>query len=305
MNARPKLLAPPITSPVDFISGPRIVSTPGKRTNGNTGLLTNTPAGSRSSTSPSCARVLPAITRAAICASATPVAFERYGTVRDARGLTSSTYTSSSLMAYCTFISPIDLERRCDAPRVVANRREVLLAHARGRDDAGAVAGVDAGLLDVLHHAADDDRAGVVRDAVDVELLGSLEKAVDQDRPVVRHVDGRRHVSIERADVVHNRHVAAAEHVRRPHHDRESDLGRRVARFVPRGRGSAGRLRNPEVPQQLREALAILRQINRIGRGAENLDARFLQRQRQLERRLTAELHDARDVGMTLRARAR
>ena len=45
MNAMPKLPAPPITSPVDFISGPRIVSTPGKRTNGNTGLFTNTPAG--------------------------------------------------------------------------------------------------------------------------------------------------------------------------------------------------------------------------------------------------------------------
>jgi len=31
-NAAPKLSAPPITSPVDFISGPRIVSTPGNRT---------------------------------------------------------------------------------------------------------------------------------------------------------------------------------------------------------------------------------------------------------------------------------
>ena len=35
--------------------------------------------------------VLPTITRAATLASGTPVAFDRYGTVRDARGLTSST----------------------------------------------------------------------------------------------------------------------------------------------------------------------------------------------------------------------
>ena len=31
----------------------------------------------------------------------------KYGTVREARGFTSSTYTVSSLMAYCTFIRPI------------------------------------------------------------------------------------------------------------------------------------------------------------------------------------------------------
>ena len=67
------------------------MSTPGKRTNGNTGVLTNTPDTSRSSSSPSCDSVLPAMTSAAIFASGTPVAFDRYGTVRDARGFTSST----------------------------------------------------------------------------------------------------------------------------------------------------------------------------------------------------------------------
>ena len=90
-KAAPKLSAPPITSPVDFISGPRMVSTPGKRTNGNTGLFTNTPAARRSSTRPSSASVRPAATRAAILAIGTPVAFEMYGTVREERGLTSST----------------------------------------------------------------------------------------------------------------------------------------------------------------------------------------------------------------------
>ena len=91
MNAMPNDPAPPITSPVDFISGPRMVSTPGNRTNGNTGLFTNTPVGDRSSATPSEASVRPAITRAAICASGTPIALARYGTVRDARGFTSST----------------------------------------------------------------------------------------------------------------------------------------------------------------------------------------------------------------------
>src|SRR6185436_14278256 len=111
-NATPKLLEPPMTSPVDFISGPRIVSTPGNRTNGNTGLLTKTPADTRSLVSPSSASVRPAITLAATFASDTPVALDRYGTVLDARGLTSSTYTTSSFVAYWTFMSPTTFSAR-------------------------------------------------------------------------------------------------------------------------------------------------------------------------------------------------
>src|ERR1044071_8383493 len=39
-NASPKVSPTPITSPVDFISGPRMVSTPGNLTNGNTASFT-------------------------------------------------------------------------------------------------------------------------------------------------------------------------------------------------------------------------------------------------------------------------
>ena len=39
-KASPKVLPTPMTSPVDFISGPRMVSTPGNFTNGNTASLT-------------------------------------------------------------------------------------------------------------------------------------------------------------------------------------------------------------------------------------------------------------------------
>ncbi len=50
--------------------------------------------------------------RAAIFASGSPVALETYGTVREARGFTSSTYTTPFWIAYCTFISPITLSAR-------------------------------------------------------------------------------------------------------------------------------------------------------------------------------------------------
>ena len=54
------------------------------------------------------------------------------------------------------------------------------------RDGAGGVAGVHTGLLDVLHHRAEEHVAGVVADGVDVDLGGVLEEAVDQHRPLGR-----------------------------------------------------------------------------------------------------------------------
>ena len=80
-----------MTSPVDFISGPRMVSTPTKRANGNTASLTATCGATASSSSANSASLAPAMTRAPILATGTPVALATNGTVREARGLTSST----------------------------------------------------------------------------------------------------------------------------------------------------------------------------------------------------------------------
>ncbi len=77
---------------------------------------------------------------------------------------------------------PDDVECPGDTPGVVTDRLEVPLGDEVGRDDARAVAGVDAGLLDVLHHAADDHAALAVRHAVHVEFECVLEKPVDENR---------------------------------------------------------------------------------------------------------------------------
>ena len=58
---------------------------------------------------PCAASVLPTMQRAAILASGTPVALETKGTVREARGFTSSTKTLSSWIANCTFMRPTTL----------------------------------------------------------------------------------------------------------------------------------------------------------------------------------------------------
>ena len=88
-NALGNDVSRPMASPVDFISGPRTVSTPGNLMNALCGVVT-------SSVNPSSRSVLPAMTRAASLASGTPVALLTNGMVREARGLTSRTYRTPS-----------------------------------------------------------------------------------------------------------------------------------------------------------------------------------------------------------------
>src|SRR5438270_10346967 len=81
-KASPNVSAEPITSPVDFISGPSTVSTPGNLFQGKTGDLTKYPAPVARSrpfstfVGKNSRNLRPVIRRAAILASGTPVALE-------------------------------------------------------------------------------------------------------------------------------------------------------------------------------------------------------------------------------------
>jgi hypothetical protein len=79
-----------MTSPVDFISGPRITSTPGNRANGKIASFTATWCWGQGVRSKE-ASASPAITRAAILARARPMVLATKGTVRLALGFTSRT----------------------------------------------------------------------------------------------------------------------------------------------------------------------------------------------------------------------
>ena len=79
-----------MTSPVERISGPSTGSAPGKRANGSTAAFTLTCVG-RGTGSWSSASVAPAARRQAASTRFSPIALLANGTVRDARGFTSST----------------------------------------------------------------------------------------------------------------------------------------------------------------------------------------------------------------------
>ena len=97
---------------------------------------------------------------------------------------------------------------------------------------------MDAGLLDVLHHAPDDDALGV-RDRVDVDLDRVLEEFVDQDGVRGGDLHGFAHVLAEILGVVDDAHRPAAEHVRRAHEHRVADRRGDRLSFLERARRGA------------------------------------------------------------------
>ena len=106
-NALGRSPAVAITSPVERISGPSTGSAPGKRANGSTAALTETVLRRRLRRQAEVAQPRAGHRRRqAASTRLTPVALVANGTVRDARGLTSSTKTSPSATASWTFISP-------------------------------------------------------------------------------------------------------------------------------------------------------------------------------------------------------
>ena len=159
----------PITSPVERISGPSAGSTSGKRLNGSTASLTATcppvdraaAAGPRRAARRASRRASPGL---ATLASGTPVALATNGTVRLARGLASMTYTVVPTHGVLHVDQAAHVERVGDRRACSAS----ITSTTHGGSVGGGIAQaesprVHAGLLDVLHHAADQHLAGVRR----------------------------------------------------------------------------------------------------------------------------------------------
>ena len=160
------------------------------------------------------------------------------------------------------------------------------------RQHAGAVARVHAGLLDVLHDAG-DQHVVAVGQRVHVHFGGVFQEAVDQHRALLREGDGLAHVLADRLLVVGDHHGAPAQHVAGPHQHRVADArGHRAGLFHAGGRcrwrGTGLPSSSSSLPNSLRSSARSMSagSVPMIGTPGA------LKRQRQVERRLAAELHD-------------
>ena len=155
---------------------------------------------------------------------------------------------------------------------------------------------MDAGFFDVLHDAADDD-VFAVGERVHVNFDGVFEEVVDEDGAVLGIFDGLFHVADDGFFVVGDDHGASAEHVRRTDEHGIADFGGSGdGLFERRGHGAGG-LRDAEFVEQLAETLAVFGEVDVFGRGADDFDACGFQREREVERSLSAELDDYSDLG--------
>ena len=142
---------------------------------------------------------------------------------------------------------------------------------------------MDASLFDVLHDAA-DDHFFAIGQGIDVALDGVVQEAVEQHRGIVGNLDRFAHVTLEVLLLMDDFHGAATQHVGRTDDQRIADFGRQTQGVLFSAGGAVGRLLQAEIVQQLLEALAVLGDIDRFRRRADDGHAVGFQRQRQLER---------------------
>ena len=170
------------------------------------------------------------------------------------------------------------------------------LGHGRGiqrigRQRAGRIARMHAGLFDVLHDARDMHGLPVTQ-RVNVHLDRARQVAVQQHGAVTRHDDGTGDIALELVEIAHDFHRAPAQHIGRADHQRIANTPCNFKGFRIGMGNAVDRLLETKIVEQFLEPLAIFGQINGVGRGAQDRDALGFQRVGQFQRRLPAELHD-------------
>ena len=91
---------------------------------------------------------------------------------------------------------------------------------------------------------------------------------------------------------INNLHRPPAEHERRTDEHRIIQFFGDLERLAFVGGNTVGRLRNFELVEHRGEELAVLGDFDALWRGADDVDAVFLEAEREVERRLAAELRD-------------
>ena len=165
------------------------------------------------------------------------------------------------------------------------------LGQGVGRQGAGGVTGVDTGLFDVLHDAA-DDHVNAVADGVHVHLGGVVQEAVQQHRRLVGDAHCLGEVAAQVLLVIDDFHGAATQHVGGANHQRVGDARGQLHGLLQGGDGAVFRLLEAQALDGGLEALAIFRAVDGIRAGTNHRHAVRFQCPRQFQRSLAAVLDD-------------
>mmetsp|Transcript_26885 Transcript_26885/g.61267 ORF Transcript_26885/g.61267 Transcript_26885/m.61267 type:complete len:685 (+) Transcript_26885:1043-3097(+) len=130
----------------------------------------------------------------------------------------------------------------------------------------------------------------VLTNSVELDLLGSRDVLGDDHGVVAAHHGGCPKEALHLAIAGNDAHGSTTEHVRRPHEHRESNSADEVERLVDGRELGPLRLVDAQLIAELAELEAVLACVDRVDRGAENLDGAALrQAHGQVVRRLSAD----------------
>ena len=187
---------------------------------------------------------------------------------------------------------PLRAEREGELARAVDDLLRHHVVEVVWRVDGDGVAAVHAGALDVLHDAG-DEHVRTVGDDVHLQLRAHHvfvheHGVIDALRKDALHV--RRDLGV----VVDDLHVLAADDVRRAQQHGVAERLRGVQRLGQRLHTHALRARDVKLLEQGIKPLAVLGDVNALGRRAEDADAVAVERLRERDGGLAAEGdHDA------------
>ena len=176
-------------------------------------------------------------------------------------------------------------------PRIILDGLQLLRRNMAGWNDAGTVARVDSGQLNMFHDSG-HVCVRTVADSVRFTFHGVLKETVNQNWTIRGDTDSGRHVIFHIVLIVHNFHAASAQYEGGAYHDRIADFTGCFQGFLHRGCHSGFRHRNPKLFHHCIELIPIFRLGDHFRRGAEDLNSVSFQVRSQIQRSLPAELSD-------------
>ena len=184
----------------------------------------------------------------------------------------------------------LDMKIQCQSLRIVDDGVKNTCGKRLRRINGDTVTRMDAGALDMLHDARDDNRHAVAY-TVNFDFR-ALHIAIDEHGMIGRDLDRTVQVVAQLLFLVDDLHRPAAEDIGRSHHDGIADgSGAFDSRFHIGDADSLG-ARNVRLAQHFFEALSILRTIDVVYGSSKDMHARLLERCSEIDGRLPAELHD-------------
>ena len=173
--------------------------------------------------------------------------------------------------------------------RALANPLQELVAEIVGGIDGDGVPAVDAGPLDVLHDAG-DQYVLPVGDHVHLQL-GAGHVFIHQHRVLNAAGENAAHILLRLSARAGDGHVLAADHIGGPQQHRVAQSLCRFQRLLQGVDAPALGPADAEALQDGVKAGPVLRHVNAVGRGAQNVDAQAVQILGKLDCGLAAEGH--------------